>query len=60
MSAAMVVPGQSSLSTFDEERGMSDDVELQRAGLSTAEGLGEVLLDYGNDFQELGLTRADS
>lgn len=55
MSAAMVTPG-SSTSGFDESQGLSDEEEIRRAGESQQQGLGEVLIDYGNDFEELGLT----
>ena len=55
MSAAMVAPG-SSTSGFDESQGLSDEEEIRRAGEAQQQGLGEVLLDYGNDFEELGLT----
>lgn len=54
--ASMIVPG-SSPSTSDDgyNRGMSDEEELRRAGLSAqTEGLGEVLVDF-DDASELGL-----
>lgn len=53
MNSAMVVP--SSPSTSSENRGLSDDEELLRAGLAGAVGLGEELVvDYGEDFVDLG------
>lgn len=50
--ASMTVPSSSPLTS--EDRGLSDDVELQRAGLVDSSGLGEVILDYGDDHVELG------
>lgn len=44
-------------STSDPDRyvGMSDEEEIRRHGIS-GEGLGEVLIDYSEDFKALGLT----
>lgn len=49
---SMVVPS-SSVSTSDD-RGLADDIELQRAGLLDTQGLGEVIVDYGDDHSDLG------
>lgn len=44
-------------SSDDPTRGMSDEEELRRIGqaMMDAQGLGEVLLDYGDELEDLGL-----
>lgn len=54
MTSSLTVPGATPSPLTLDDRGLSDEVELARAGLNT-DGLGEVILDYGDDFQELGL-----
>lgn len=48
----------SNLNSSGEYIGMSDEEELKRAGLLHSNaGVGEVLVDYGDDFRELGIER---
>lgn len=52
-------PTPSPFSFSEEPVGLSDEEELRRIGQfhGDGQGLGEVIVDYGDDFRELGIER---